>query len=257
MYLFREREGKSKLLMFKKIKKYGLIGYPLSHSFSPGYFARKFEEEGILNTRYELYPLEEIDHFRDITNIDGLNVTIPYKEQIIPYLDELSVEAQAIGAVNTIQFKDGHSKGYNTDIYGFKESLVPLLQHRGECRALVLGTGGAAKAVWYVLDRLQISYLKVSRASGDICYSDIDGQLVKKNQLIINCTPLGMAPKIDECPDLPYNSISTEHILYDLIYNPDKTLFLTKGAAHGALIKNGHEMLQLQAEKSWQIWNSL
>ena len=238
------------------MRRFGLIGYPITHSFSPGYFSKKFESEGIHDARYDLYPLERIEQFDELRNLKGLNVTIPYKESVIPFLDELSREAAEIGAVNTIKFDQGKKKGYNTDIYGFEHSLLPLMKDKKIEQALVLGTGGAAKAVWFVLDKLNIPFRKVSRTKGDITYEQIDGRDIEASHLIVNTTPLGMSPNEDRYPSLPYESISSEHILYDLIYNPEKTLFLRKGGALGAITKNGLEMLQLQADKAWQIWNS-
>ncbi len=239
------------------MKKYGLIGYPLSHSFSPGYFAEKFKKSEITDCRYDLYPLTEIVEFDDIKDCLGINVTIPYKEQVIAYLDELSVEAETIGAVNTIKYIDGKRIGYNTDAYGFTKSLSPLWDGKAQPeRALVLGTGGAARAVWYVLDQLGIAYKKVSRTKGDITYGALDKKLIEEHHLIINTTPVGMSPHADACPDLPYEGISADHYLYDLVYNPEKTLFLSRGESNGAVIKNGHQMLELQADRSWEIWNS-
>ncbi len=240
-----------------KMKKYGLIGYPLSHSFSPGYFAVKFEESEIADCRYDLYPLTEIAEFEDIQDCLGINVTIPYKEQVIPYLDELSEEAKVIGAVNTIRFLDGKKIGHNTDAYGFANALSPLWESKKQpTKALVLGTGGAAKAVWYVLDQLGISYKKVSRTKGDITYGELTPETIKEHHLIVNTTPLGMSPNDDTCPELPYDGITSDHYLYDLVYNPEKTLFLSQGASRGAVIKNGYQMLELQADRSWEIWNS-
>ncbi len=237
------------------MRKYGLIGYPLSHSFSPGYFRNKFDEEQIPDARYDLYPIDKIEDFERIKNMSGLNVTIPYKEAVIPFLDELSPEAREIGAVNTICFKEKSKIGYNTDTYGFEHSLVPLWGVDRPESALVLGTGGAAKAVWFVLDKLGIKYLKVSRSSGDIQYQDIQPENLTATRLIINTTPLGMSPNIESCPELPYDALTKDHILYDLVYNPEKTLFLRHGLSRGATVKNGLEMLRLQAEKSWEIWN--
>lgn len=240
---------------------YGLIGYPLSHSFSPGYFKAKFEQEGI-TARYELFAIPSIDRYPDLLkhqpDLRGLNVTIPYKELVIPYIDELDSIAKEIGAVNCIYIKDKRSKGFNTDVTGFKQSLLPLLKpwHRN---ALVLGTGGASLAVAYVLKELGIAYRFVSRHSRveeNITYADLNADLVAAHQLIINTTPMGMYPDEQSCPDLAYDGIGEMHLLYDLIYNPGKTLFLTKGQQQGAAIKNGLEMLELQAEASWHIWNS-
>ncbi|WP_212006604.1 shikimate dehydrogenase [Chitinophaga sp. HK235] len=242
------------------MKTYGLIGYPLSHSFSKGFFSKKFEAENITGHQYETFPIPAITEFPDLLaqhpDLCGLNVTIPYKEQVIPYLDELSDAAARIGAVNCIRFKEGRKKGFNTDVIGFRNSLQPLLQPHHN-RALVLGTGGAAKAVMYALQELNIPYTVVSRNAGNdtIAYSSLDQQMMETHTVIVNTTPLGMYPNINECPDIPYQHISSRHLLYDLVYNPPETLFLQKGAAQGAVIKNGHEMLILQAEASWDIWN--
>ena len=241
----------------KTTRKFGLIGYPITHSFSPGYFSHKFESEGILDADYSLYPLSRIEEFLALKGMTGVNVTIPYKEQVIPYLDNLSKDARAIGAVNTIKYtRTGETCGYNTDCYGFQHSLLGINKDKPPRNALVLGTGGAAKAVWYVLNQLEVPFSTVSRSKGDLQYSDLTPTIIADHQLIVNTTPLGMAPKIDACPEIPYEALSSEHILYDLIYNPEKTLFLIKGEASGATIKNGLEMLQLQAEKAWEIWNS-
>ncbi|KAA3640402.1 MAG: shikimate dehydrogenase [Bacteroidetes bacterium] len=242
---------------------FGLIGYPLSHSFSKKYFTEKFEKEGILNCRYELFPLESIEKFPELVKIQpdlaGLNVTIPYKELVIPFLDELDEAAEAVGAVNTIRKKDGKLKGFNTDIYGFEQSLVNLLDtrdHKPE-KALVLGTGGAAKAVIYVLKKLNIDSHTVSRHAGKgyFTYDDLNDHIIGEHRLIINTTPLGMSPNINNLPLIPYPSLGPEHFLFDLVYNPAITAFLAKGKNAGAAISNGLEMLYLQAEKAWDIWN--
>jgi len=238
--------------------RYGLIGYPLQHSFSPAYFAAKFEKEGI-DAVYTAYPLDGISKFPQLLHENpllGLNVTIPYKQAVIAYLDELDAAAKAIGAVNCIDIRDGVSKGYNTDVKGFKDSLVPLLQSH-HTKALVLGTGGASLAVRYVLDELGIVYTSVSRdkKEGVVCYEELTGDMVSGHKLIVNTTPLGMGSYMDEHPAIQYEAIGQEHLLYDLIYNPEETIFLQKGKAQGAAIKNGLEMLHLQAEASWDIWN--
>lgn len=238
---------------------YGLIGYPLQHSFSPGYFAAKFAKEGI-DAGYTAYPLDAISTFPQLLHehpLRGLNVTIPYKQAVIPYIDELDTAAKAIGAVNCIDIRSGITKGYNTDVIGFKDSLVPLLQPQ-HTNALVLGTGGASMAVKYVLDELGIEYLNVSRdkKADVVTYTELSSDTIASYTLIINTTPLGMYPHTDECPGLPYGAIGKQHLLYDLIYNPQETLFLSKGKAQGAAIKNGLEMLHQQAEAAWQIWNS-
>lgn len=243
------------------MKTYGLIGFPLSHSFSKGFFTKKFEEEQIAGHQYETFPIPAITEFPALLaqhpDLCGLNVTIPYKEQVIPYLDELSDAAAQIGAVNCIRFKDGKKKGFNTDVIGFRESLQPLLQPHHH-KALVLGTGGAAKAVMYALQEMNIDYLVASRTPGNgtVAYSSLDQATMEAYTLIINTTPLGMYPNVDACPDIPYEYITSRHLLYDLVYNPAETLFLQKGAAQGAVIKNGYEMLILQAEASWDIWNA-
>ncbi len=240
----------------------GLIGYPLTHSFSKKYFSEKFEEEGIPDFHYELYPIEDITELPNLLNnptIKGLNVTIPYKQAVMPYLDEIDEAAAEVGAVNTILKKNGKVKGYNSDIYGFEVSLVNFLHTTPpitELKALILGTGGAAKAVKYVLEKLGIYYQFVSRKKKKDCltYESLTAAKLKDYQLVINTTPLGMSPNYETCPDLPYEATSDQHYFYDLVYNPAETLFLKKGAQQGASTKNGLEMLILQAEKSWRIW---
>lgn len=243
--------------------KLGLIGFPLGHSFSKNYYINKFENENITNIDYDLYPVKDMQSFEELYNLDsdyrGFNVTIPHKLAVIPLLTELSDEAKKIGAVNCITIKKEGTKtilkGYNTDAYGFEESLKPLLktQHK---RALVLGNGGAAKAVFYTLEKLNIPYLIVSRtkANGDITYEEINAEIMETHQIIINCSPVGTFPNVDDCPAIPYEHITKDHILYDLIYNPEETMFLKKGKIMGSQIKNGYEMLMLQAEKNWDIW---
>lgn len=242
------------------MKMYGLIGYPLSHSFSKGFFKEKFEKENITGCQYENYPIPGITEFTTLLEehpqLQGLNVTIPYKEVVIPFLDELSDAAARIGAVNCIHFNGGKKTGYNTDVIGFTKSLQPLLQPH-HTQALVLGTGGAAKAIMYALEQLGITYTVVSRRpeNGAITYKTLDQAIMEAHTVIVNTTPLGMYPKIDTFPEIPYQYLSSRHLLYDLVYNPAETAFLQKGAAQGAVIKNGHEMLILQAEASWEIWN--
>lgn len=245
--------------------KLGLIGYPLGHSFSKNYYLAKFDKENIHDIHYDLYPIEQIDQFPTLYNQNshfrGFNVTIPHKQAVIPYLNELSEEAAQMKAVNciTIKHQEGKTilKGYNTDAYGFEKSLEPLLNPH-HTKALVLGNGGAAKAVFYTLEKLNISYKIVSRNSGtgDLTYEDLTKELLAKYSLIINCSPVGTFPNIDSCPNIPYEGITEKHLLYDLIYNPEETLFLKKGKERGATIKNGYEMLVLQAEKNWEIWQS-
>ena len=242
------------------MKMYGLIGYPRSHSFSKGFFKEKFEKENITGCQYENYPIPGITEFTTLLEehpqLQGLNVTIPYKEVVIPFLDELSDAAARIGAVNCIHFNGGKKTGYNTDVIGFTKSLQPLLQPH-HTRALVLGTGGAAKAIMYALEQLGIAYTVVSRRpeNGAIAYEALDQATMEAHTVIVNTTPLGMYPRVDTFPEIPYQYLSSRHLLYDLVYNPAETAFLQKGAAQGATIKNGHEMLILQAEASWEIWN--
>jgi len=244
------------------MKMYGLIGYPLSHSFSKGFFKEKFERENITGCQYENFPIPGISEFNHLLEqhpqIKGLNVTIPYKEAVLPFLDELSKAAAQIGAVNCIHFKDGKKTGYNTDVIGFTASLQPLLQPH-HTHALVLGTGGAAKAIMYALEQLGIIYTVVSRSpiNGAISYDALDEATMATHTVIVNTTPLGMYPNVDTFPEIPYQYLTSRHLLYDLVYNPATTVFLEKGAAQGAVIKNGHEMLILQAEASWKIWNDL
>ncbi|MEH3113650.1 shikimate dehydrogenase family protein [Pedobacter terrae] len=246
------------------MKTYGLIGYPLSHSFSKKYFTEKFQNEGIINHQYELFPIADIKSLADLLvenpSLCGLNVTIPHKVNVLCYLNEVDEAAEKIGAVNCISIKnfegETYLKGYNTDAYGFEESLKPMLgpQHT---KALVLGDGGAAKAVKYVLEKLDIQYQVVVRtpAPNAILYSEITPQILSSHQLLINTTPLGMAPNIDTFPEIEYNLLGPGHLAYDLVYNPLETAFLAKAAEQGATIKNGLEMLYKQAEKAWSVWN--
>ena len=240
------------------MNKYGLIGYPISHSFSPEYFSIKFQNEGI-KASYENYPLKNISQFDALVykeNFSGLNVTIPYKELIIPYLDFIDPLARNIGAVNTVKFLDGATIGYNTDIYGFEHSLLSFIGQPGLIHsALVMGTGGSSKAVCFVLEKLNISFKKISRSKGDITYNDLNEDIMKSSNLIVNTTPLGMYPSLDKSPPLLYDYIDENYFLYDLIYNPEKTLFLSEGINRGSKVKNGYDMLILQAERAWQIWN--
>ncbi|MGH2642449.1 MAG: shikimate dehydrogenase family protein [Chitinophagaceae bacterium] len=242
------------------MRHFGLIGFPLSHSFSKKYFSEKFQREHIADCHYENYPLPSVDLFlgliKQTENMEGLNITIPYKESVISHLDYLDPEAEKIHAVNCIHINNGKSTGFNTDIIGFERSLNPLLQAHHN-HALILGTGGASKAVSYVLSKLNISFHCVSRQKkGDyFTYDGLTEEIIRQNTLIINTTPLGTSPEIHQCPDIPYQFLGKEHLLYDLIYNPAETLFLQKGKQQGAVIKNGYEMLVLQAEASWEIWN--
>ena len=242
---------------------YGLIGKKLSHSFSADFFNKKFAEEGI-DATYHLLPLETIKDFPGLLQsnpeIKGLNVTIPYKEEVIPYLTELSEEAREIGAVNVIKFIEEKNNlklvGYNSDCIGFRDSLQPLLRKDIE-KALILGTGGASKAVSYVLNNLGIDFKFVSRTpkEGQLTYEDLDKQIMKDHLLIINTTPLGMFPDIKSCAPVPYEELTERHICYDLVYNPGETEFLKRSAKYGAITKNGLEMLHLQALAAWNIWN--
>lgn len=241
------------------MRKFGLIGYPLSHSFSPKYFAEKFSREGISDCRYDLLEIPTIEEVRSLLDgsIEGINVTIPYKEQVMPFLTAIDCEAQAIGAVNTIKVSDGEIKGYNSDIYGFEHSLLALLDGQRPTGALILGTGGASKAVKYVLDKCDIAYNVVSRSSGDLLYDELNDAILKAHELIINTTPLGTYPKIHAKPQIPYKSLSHKHFLFDLTYNPKITAFMQEGINRNAKTLNGYRMLELQAEKSWAIWNNL
>lgn len=242
--------------------KYGIIGHPLGHSFSRSFFNEKFQNENI-DAEYINFDIQNIDELPEILasnpELRGLNVTIPYKEKVLSFLDYISVEARAIGAVNVIRVDhkgdDVLLKGYNSDVIGFTKSIEPLLE-KFHKKALVLGTGGAAKAVDYGLKSLGLETVRVSRFErpGTIQYKNIDADVVKEYNVIVNCTPCGMYPNYNECPELPYEALDSHNILYDLIYNPDQTLFLKKGKEQGALTKNGLEMLLLQAFASWDFW---
>ncbi len=245
------------------MKVYGLIGYPLTHSFSTAYFKEKFRQEKICDNAYrnfEIPDIHEMTHLRTaVPNLAGLNVTLPYKESVIPFLDQLDPVAEAVGAVNVIRFfSDGTSRGYNTDVTGFQRSILPFLDDP-PYHALVLGTGGASKSVAYVLETLKIPYVLVSRTPvnlNEIGYDELDRQAVREHNLIINATPLGMHPNEEGYPRIPYAGVDHSHLLFDLVYNPEKTRFLEKGQEHGARVVNGTEMLRIQAEESWKIWNS-
>ena len=246
------------------MEKYGLIGFPLGHSFSISYFNQKFQDEGI-DAVYENFEIPTIDALPEVLdsnpNLRGLNVTIPYKEKVLPFLDSISPEARAIGAVNVIRVThEGNNiklKGYNSDVIGFTQSIEPMLDKKWHKKALILGTGGASKAIDYGLRNLGLETVFVSRYErpGTIQYTTIMPEVIKEYNVVINCTPLGMYPKTEECPLLPYESMDQHTILYDLIYNPDETLFMKRGAQHGAQTKNGLEMLLLQAFASWEFWN--
>ena len=244
------------------MKVYGIIGYPLTHSFSKKYFTEKFEQEEITGCVYETFPLNAINEFNELLNktpeLQGLNVTIPYKKQVISLLDDIKNIPVGIKACNCIRINKGKTFGYNTDITGFERSLVPLLKKQ-HTQALILGNGGAAEAVKYVLQKLNISFGIVGRRIEDDCtltYADLNEEIIEGSPLIINTTPLGTFPDVNEWPDIPYQYLTSGHLLYDLIYNPVKTIFLQKAEEQGATIKNGYEMLEIQAEESWKIWNA-
>ena len=244
--------------------KYGLIGYPLGHSFSISYFNQKFADENI-NAKYENFEISSIDQLQEILdmnpNLKGLNVTIPYKEKVIEFLDNITPEAQAIGAVNVIRVihegKNVKLKGYNSDVIGFTQSIEPMLDKKWHKKALILGTGGASKAINYGLKSLGLETVFVSRYErpGTIQYERITPEVIKEYNVIVNCTPVGMYPHTEECPLLPYEAMDYHTILYDLIYNPDETLFMKRGREQGAEVKNGLEMLLLQAFASWEFWH--
>ena len=239
--------------------KYGIIGNPLGHSFSRGFFTEKFAKEDI-DAQYLNFQIPEIgklpDILRENPELRGINVTIPYKTEVIQYLDELSDEAREIGAVNVVQIRNGHLKGFNSDIIGFTKSIQPLLKphHR---KALILGTGGASKAIRVGLTRLGLKWKYVSRSpqEGMFTYDDLTADILREYEVIVNCSPVGMFPKVDECPAIPYEYLTPDNLLYDLVYNPETTLFMKKGALQGAIVKNGLEMLHLQAIASWEFWN--
>lgn len=247
--------------------KYGLIGFPLGHSFSAKYFNNKFKVESI-DAEYLNFEIENIADIKEVLanndNLRGMNVTIPHKENVIPFLDSLSPNAQKIGAVNTIKVirdpNDSTSyklEGHNTDYIGFKNSILPLINTHIHTKALVLGTGGASKAVVHALEDMNIEWIYISRTGGNnrITYDDIDASIMDSHKVIINCSPLGTYPNVDQCPNLPYHLITPNHLLYDLVYNPAETLFLAKGKQNGATIKNGAQMLEGQALAAWNIWN--
>ncbi|MCH4551164.1 MULTISPECIES: shikimate dehydrogenase family protein [Aestuariibaculum] len=244
------------------MNKLGLLGRNISYSFSRSYFKKKFEDAEITNTTYENFDIPSIDDLQNIIkntpDLKGMNVTIPYKEEVIPFLDKLNKKAKAIGAVNTIKVtKKGKLIGYNTDCYGFKKSLKPHLKKRHK-KALILGTGGASKAIAYTLKKLGIKYHYVSRTASEhvkFTYDQLTESIVADHQLIINCTPLGTFPNIENHPDIPYSGITDKHILFDLIYNPEETTFLKLGKERQATTVNGLDMLVFQAEKAWSIWN--
>ena len=243
------------------MKLYGLIGFPLGHSFSKAYFTEKFSREAI-DARYNLYELKDIQEFarlKEIENLCGLNVTIPYKEQVISYLDQLDETAAGIGAVNVIKFikKDNGLilKGYNTDVVGFRLSIQPFLKQNHK-KALILGTGGASKAIRFALREMGLDVKLVSRnpTENQLSYRELNEETIREYSVIVNASPVGMHPHVDNCPEIPYNALTPDHLLFDAVYNPAETLFLKKGKAHGATTLNGLEMLRGQAEAAWEIW---
>jgi shikimate dehydrogenase len=243
------------------MRRFGLIGFPLTHSFSHKYFTEKFEREGLKDCVYENFPVESIDELKNILSshpdLEGLNVTIPYKQLVLRHLDHV-VDTLPVAACNCIKISNGRTTAYNTDIAGFETSLLTRLKPYHQ-KALVLGNGGATEAVVYVLKKLGITFEIVSREIHDrstLTYQALTGDMVSDHLLIINTTPLGMYPRVDECPPLPYEALTPQHYLFDLIYNPERTLFLRKGEGRGATVENGYQMLVLQAEESWRIWNS-
>lgn len=240
-------------------KRFGLVGRKIGYSFSPAYFKEKFKTEKI-DASYKIFELNQIQQFPQLfltKNLAGLNITTPYKEEIMIFMDSLSPEAKAIGAVNTVEFKGDHLIGHNTDYIGFKNSLKPLLEEQ-HTNALILGTGGATKALKYALTLLKIEFNTVSRESkkANFTYNDLTPEIIADHSILINATPLGTFPNVEQAADIPYDGISDRHLAYDLVYNPEKSLFLTKAETQGAQIKNGYEMLKIQAEASWKIWNS-
>lgn len=243
------------------MKQLGLIGYPLGHSFSENFFSEKFKREGIIDHAYALYPIVQIEQLTALLDnspdLVGLNVTIPYKEKVVAYLNHMSPVVKVIGACNCIKIVNGVLTGYNTDVIGFSKSLRPKLEHHHQ-RALVFGTGGSAKAVHFVLKELDIPFLKVSRTPAEdmIPYEAIDASILQEYRLLVNTTPLGMHPNIETAPEIPYEFIGPQHYLFDLVYNPHRTRFLQEGISRGAVVENGSDMLKIQAEASWDIWSN-
>ncbi|HAQ18235.1 MAG TPA: shikimate dehydrogenase [Prolixibacteraceae bacterium] len=249
------------------MKTFGLIGHRLGYSFSRNFFTEKFAKENLADHEYMNFELDNIDEFPKVfeqgKEICGLNCTIPYKQQIMQFLDEIEPEAAQVGAVNTVKivWNEGKRllKGFNTDVYGFENSLCPMLQVKHK-KALILGTGGASKAIKHVLNKLGIEFISASIEEtlfeNEIRYNQITEDLLKDYLIIIQATPLGTFPNVDNCPDIPYHAISSDHVLFDLVYNPEETLFLKKGKEQGAKTKNGLEMLHLQAIRAWEIWNA-
>lgn len=243
-----------------KESKYGLLGKNISYSFSQGYFTQKFKELNLTDHSYQNFDIPDISQFPSILEekgLKGLNVTIPYKEEVIPFLNELDPVAKEIGAVNTIKFTKDGLKGFNTDAFGFEASITPLLEAH-HTKALILGTGGASKAIVYVLEQLgvDISYVSRTPREDGLTYDQLTKSEMDSHFLVINCTPLGTFPRVEDKPDIPYQFLSEKHLLFDLVYNPPKTAFLNMGQKKNATICNGLTMLQKQAEKAWEIWNS-
>lgn len=243
-----------------EMKKFGLVGKNIDYSFSRGYFADKFKKKGLLDCSYENFDLKEIEGIKSVFKthgLKGLNVTIPYKKKVLPFLDKLSPQSKKIGAVNTIAFNEnGQTTGHNTDVHGFKKSLLEATK-KLPLSALILGTGGASAAIAFALETLNIQFNFVSRnpEQGQLSYENVETEILKINQLIINTSPIGTFPNTEKCPSIPYNELNGSHTLFDLIYNPLETLFLRKGKEMGCTVSNGQKMLEYQAEKSWEIWN--
>ena len=241
------------------MKKYGVIGFPIKQSFSPQYFANKFEKLGIIDCTYDAYEVEslsDLKKFASKNNLSGFNVTMPHKQAIIPHLDGISEAAVKINAVNTVTVREGKLYGDNTDHYGFTQSICGLMR-AGKTKALIFGTGGSSLAVRYALNQMGVSYAMVSRERGaDFTYDNLTEEDIRVNTLLINTTPLGMMPNTEACVAIPYQGIGEHHICYDLVYTPEETLFLKKANEEGATIKSGLQMLELQADKSWEIWNT-
>ncbi|NNF21501.1 MAG: shikimate dehydrogenase [Saprospiraceae bacterium] len=239
------------------MRKFGLIGHPLKHSFSPSFFKAKFEEQGIIDAEYHAYDIDDIQDLQDIidSGVRGLNVTIPYKEKVIPYMDELDSLSALVMSVNTIVIRERKLIGYNTDIGAFRKSVLDFLGEERIEKALILGTGGSSKTVEFVLNNMDIVTHKVSRLKGTYLYDELDKSIMMNHRLIINTTPLGMYPDVDISPAIPYEFLTENHFVMDLIYNPEKTLFLEKAQEKGAAIMNGINMLIDQAENSWKLWN--
>ncbi len=252
--------GISQLL---SMRLFGIIGFPLSHSFSEKFFTEKFTAEGIIDAQFKPFAIEQVDMLHDILqqhpNLNGFAITIPHKKAVLDFLNETTTEVKLMGACNCVRIRNGKLFGYNTDVIGFEKSFAKHLQHH-HTKALVLGTGGAAAAVEFVLRKRNIDYLSVSRTKSEdsktLTYADLDASIMKEYTVIINTTPLGTYPKVDEAADLPYQLITPQHYLFDLVYNPSETKFLRLGKEQSAITENGYEMLVLQAEENWKIWNS-